>query len=119
MTYEQILQRAPLSTEAGDTDAAERFVAFLSSIIEGDRQTFTQLEDSQQRYLYKLRSKWQERAKGLDERWNTYGSRPGRPVSTKTPKRKRRRSDPGETTALFQSLMRKFGTPRDLVDDDE
>lgn len=115
-TYEQILQRTPQSSEAGNTAAAAGFVVFLSSIVEGDRETFAQLSVSQQRYVYRLREKWQRRAAGKDTRWNEYGSRPGRPVVERRKTHVSRR-DPGEHDPLFQSLMRKYGGPRDAVDD--
>lgn len=92
--------------------AAGEFVAFLSSIIEGDKETFSQLAVSQQRYLYRLRDKWQLRASGGDARWNQFGSRPGRPTVEKKAKKTSRR-DPGEQDPLFQSLMWKYGNPRD------
>ena len=111
MTYEQILARQPLSTEGGNLDAARDFVAFLTSIIQsGDIRA---LNDSQQRYLYKLRGKWQERAEGRDVRWNATGTRPGRPARPLHlgPRKHRRTSkpDPSEETPLFQSLMQKYG----------
>lgn len=118
MTYEQILQRAPLSTAAGNKGAAAEFVVFLTSLIEGDRETVRALSPSQQRYLYTLREKWRLRAAGKDARWNEYGSRPGRPPVEKLKTRKTKRRDPGEDDPLFISLMRKYGTPRDRDGED-
>lgn len=118
MTYEEILHRTPASTAAGNLAAAAEFVVFLTSVIEGDRTSFGQLSTSQQRYLYRLRDKWKARAAGDDERWNVYGSRPGRPIATRSRAKKRTpRTDPSEHDPLFQSLVRKYGTPR--RDDDD
>jgi hypothetical protein len=115
VTYEAILARAPLSTAAGNRPAAAAYVVFLTNIIEGDRETFAALTPSQQGYVYKLRSKWQARALGQDARWEQFGSRPGQFSGTRqTKKKKPTRHDPGEDTPLFQSLLRKYGQPRDL-----
>lgn len=114
MTYEEILQRAPLSTASGKLDEAAAFVVFLTNTI-NSRETFGQLSASQQRYLYRLRDKWKVRAAGDDDQWNQYGSRPGRPVVDERKKkpRKSRRADPGEKDPLFISLMKKYGRPID------
>jgi len=117
MTYEQILAQQPHSTEGGNLDAARAFVSLLTSVIE-TRDVVRGLNDSQQRYLYKLRSRWIERAEGRDLRWNATGTRPGRPClrgRSDGPRKHRRtlKADPSEETPLFQSLMQKYGTPTD------
>lgn len=112
MTYEQILARSPRSDQAGNRPVAGEYVVFLTSVIEGDA-TFSALSDSQQRYLYRLRDKWKVRAAGQDQRWNEYGSRPGRPVAPKKP-RASRAADPGEKDPLYKSLMSKYGMPRTI-----
>lgn len=54
---------------------------FLTGVLLNERETLT---GSQERYLYRIRTKWETRAKGEDTRWNTEGSRPGRPMKPKT-----------------------------------
>jgi hypothetical protein len=110
MTYEEILARAPRSTQAGDTQAAAEFATFLSFALQ-DRVA-SPITENQRTYLYKLRTRWQTRTEGRDARWNIAGSRPGRPPGAKNKVSRRVRPDPGEKTPLFQSLMRKYGTPR-------
>jgi hypothetical protein len=109
-TYQEILARAPKSFQAGDTQAADAFVQYLTLVMHSGEGTT--LTESQSTYLYRLRDKWQSRAEGKDARWNVAGSRPGRPPGSKNKVSRRVRSDPGEKTPLFQSLMRKYGTPR-------
>jgi hypothetical protein len=110
MNYEEILARQPASTSAGDRSAAQAFVAFLSLQITGGLE---HLNGSQQRYLYKLRSRWEVRAAGDDPRWNETGSRPGRPRAPirKTPPQGNYRREE-ETDPLLASILRKYGTPR-------
>ncbi len=117
MTYEDLLAKQPLTTSAGDRLAAQAFVELLSTVIEG-RGT-TDLLDSQRRYLYKLRARWQARAAGTDLRWMVQGSRPGRPPRPDAEAHRERefrhrtrvQADPGEADPLFQSLLKKYGTP--------
>lgn len=110
--YESILQRQPLSTAAGDRALAAQFVAVLSAAIEAKT---ADLSDSQRNYLYKLRTKWDQRAKGEDSNWNLYGSRPGRRKSVVVDKAAT--VDPTvygteeQRDPLLSSLMRKFGKP--------
>lgn len=112
LTYEQILSRQPLSTTAGNRAVAAEFVVFLTTQIEG--AGLDGLTTAQKNYLYKLRAKWQQRAAGLDLRWNVSGSRPGQPTKRALKDSTRRKGhDPGEDDPLFQSLMRKYGTPLD------
>lgn len=110
MTYEQLLARQPLTTQTGDLAAASAFVTALETYLL-DKDAMAQLSASQQKYLYRLRSKWQARAAGDDARWMENGSRPGRPSKLGAPRKATR--DKGEQDPLFISLMNKFGTPRE------
>jgi hypothetical protein len=73
------------------------------------------LTTDQRRYLYKLRTKWETRANGDDDRWNTHGSAPG---NRKRPKAVAKRT--GRRTAVVddseepyddvvKSILQKFG----------
>lgn len=109
VTYEQVLDRQPPTSAAGNKAAAAQFVVLLTSVIEGTGTAG--FDEGQKNYLYRLRDKWRRRANGEDFRWNVTGSRPGRPPKDATKKRRSTRRDAGEDDPLFQSLMRKFGTP--------
>lgn len=113
MTYEDILARQPQSTQAGSLPEAERFATFLSATLASSEKDH--LTESQRVYLYRLRAKWDKRAKGEDVRWNVVGSKPGRPGKSSS-KVKRAHRDPDEDDPLFVSLMRKYGTPRSDTD---
>lgn len=78
MTYEQLLERTPKSTSAGDRRDAEAFVTVISNFKSS--KDYESLTDAQRRYLFRLSATWTKRAEGNDERWNEYGSRPGRPT---------------------------------------
>lgn len=112
MTYEQLLGRQPLSTQAGDRNAAREFVAAISAFIEGSDAAL--LDVSQKNYLYKLRQKWNLRAKGEDEAWNQYGSTPGRrkkPANDSSVD-KTAYGDGEEMDPLLASIISKYGRKR-------
>lgn len=111
MTYDELLAHTPPDSAAGNTSAAAEFVRLLTTVIETDRESFAQFSDSQQSYIYRLRTKWTKRAAGTDTRWTHHGSRPGKVAKAKTPlepSRRQTRTDPGEETDLYKSLVRKF-----------
>jgi len=108
MNYEDILARQPDSTTAGDRSAAGSFVEFLSLQIETG---IGHLNGSQQRYIYKLRARWQVRTDGKDGRWNTHGTRAGRPFSKRTPKLSSTYKREEDDDPLLASILRKYGTP--------
>ncbi len=58
------------------------------------------------------------RADGQDERWNTYGTAPGR--SAVQPKARKSKAemarDVEESDPLVRSLLQKYGAPRDRED---
>jgi hypothetical protein len=113
MTYEGLLQQQPPSTAAGNKAAARVFVTQINTFLSSG---FT-FSDSQRNYLYKLRARWEQRAAGMDERWNDHGSRPGRKkqiserslASTVDPTAfgSDEQKDP-----LLLRLERKFGIPK-------
>lgn len=108
-TYEHLLAQQPPSDSSGNRAAAAAFVVVLTTALEG-ANIGEGLTPAQKNYLYRLRATWAKRAAGNDLRWNVAGSRPGRPRKwTDIPKKRKR--DPGEDDPLFQSLMRKYGTP--------
>jgi hypothetical protein len=114
MTYEEILARSPLSTQTGDARAAQDFVDFLTTVIEGSGEVAS-LNDSQRNYLYKLRAKWRARSQGQDSRWagggSSIGGRPKGSGGSRSKKLTGRRAE--ETTDLFDKISRKFGKPED------
>lgn len=82
MTYEELLQQAPLSSQAGDRHAAGIFVELITQYLSRHGSTLTL---SQKNYLYKARNTWRQRAAGHDPQWEQYGSKPGRrPTGRKT-----------------------------------
>ena len=113
--YERLLAKQPLTTQIGSTHAAAAFVQAIELFI-ADTSVMGALTDAQRKYVYKLRGRWAIRANGDDPRWLEQGSRPGRPVKNKRAKRRLAAKDPGEADPMFQSLMRKFGTPRSETD---
>lgn len=106
-SYEGVLARQPLSTQAGDKIAAAEFCSLLTLVLQG--QGVDTLVDAQKNYLYKLRAKWQLRADGKDTRWNTTGSKPGRGKKVVKPRREYRMEEADDP--LLASLMRKYGLP--------
>lgn len=115
MTYEQLLALAPTTSMAGDRKAAQRFVDVLTSALQTQTDAFT---DSQKRYIYRLRLRWQTRADGKDINWNANGSAPGRPMKEKAKVGSRsiaakawRRYERENTDPLLAAIIDKFGTP--------
>lgn len=108
LSYEQILERSPKSTDAGDKLAALEFVSLLTQVLTG--QGTEQLSNAQKNYLYKMRVKWQQRGEGRDLRWNSMGTKPGRAKKVSATVRGYRNEE--ETDPLLASLLRKYGTPR-------
>lgn len=111
MTYEQLLTRMPASALAGDRGAAQHFVDEINSALSGGVSTLT---ISNKNYLYKLRTKWELRARGKDANWSAHGSKPGRKkkiVSERNVDTTAFGSE-DELDPLLASLIRKYGTPK-------
>lgn len=113
MTYEDILARHGQIT-AGDLLAAKSFLGTLDSYLALSSGALT---PARRNYLYTLRKRWRARADGLDLRWSTHGSKPGRKKRASL-EPKQAHVDPtafgaeDEMDPLLASLVRKFGAPR-------
>lgn len=113
--YEDILQKQPASTGTGNTVLAGQFVVALNAAIA--HTTFSTLSQSQQNYLYALRTRWTKRAAGSDVAWNHHGSTRGR-RKVISDRSTRATVDPTvwgsdeERDPLLVSLERKFGRPK-------
>lgn len=112
-TYEGLLALQPVSRLAGNKAEAARFVQAISDFLKTG--TAKVLPTAQQNYLYKLRQKWEKRARGQDLAWMQTGSKPGR---KKKPEVSKTELDPtvfgneDEIDPLLASIMRKYGTPK-------
>lgn len=97
---------AASTIQAGDTLGASDIVDTAQHLLDTE-----DMSSDDRRRLYKLRKKWTARSLGLDTRWKTQGSKPGRPLTAKhgkNPIRNEEQDDP-----LLASIIRKFGTPID------
>jgi hypothetical protein len=110
VTYEQLLNVAPGTSQIGDVSAAKEYSETLSAALQ-DADAFTA---SQRVYLYRLRTKWDKRAAG-DASWQV----PGRPIKETTRKESQsiaaksmRRHERENESPLLATIMQKFGTPR-------
>lgn len=61
MTYEQLLQKAPPTTAAGNKRAAKEYVTMIQAYLNAESAS---LSHSQKNYLYRLRGRWELRAQG-------------------------------------------------------
>lgn len=113
LTYEQLLAKQPASFLGGNQDAARRFVDEIGNYLAGPTSL---LSTSQRNYLYKLRGTWVHRASGADQRWNEFGSRPGRKKGTRKPTSAdvdpTAYGDVDELDPLLRAIMTKFGKRR-------
>lgn len=98
MTYEYLLKQRP-ADDCRDRDAAAVFVKALNLAIHTCIGEYT---PSQRNYVYKLRTVWDKRAKGEDQRWNTRGAAGGaRHMSVASPRA-------GEDDLLVRSICEKY-----------
>jgi hypothetical protein len=109
VTYEQLLDRAPKSSQIGDTVAAQSYVELLRST---DTTTFT---TSQKLYIYRLLRKWMKRATVVGA-WLP----PGRPMRETTTGESRsiaakamRRHEHENESPLLRTIMQKYGKPKE------
>lgn len=97
-------------SKAGDVMGAVKYLRKIERVLEGEG-----VSTAERRKLYKQRAKWSLRANGLDARWNTHGSKPGRPKkvsqpaasATAVPVLVEEDDDP-----LLAEIERKFGSGR-------
>jgi len=87
---------------------AVKYLRKIERVLEGEG-----VSTAERRKLYKQRAKWSLRANGLDARWNTHGSAPGRPkkVSASPVAEAPVLDDDGEDPLLAE-IERKFGGGR-------
>ena len=111
LTYEQLLDRAPGTSQIGDVSAAKEYMTVLSAALQSP-DDFTQ---AQKLYLYRLQRKWEKRVAG-DASWQM----PGRPIKETTPKQSQsiaaksmRRHERESQSPLLATIMQKYGKPRE------